>query len=54
MASDNLDHIMSAIKYFDKHPSIVKIKAKALDSTFPFRKTSCNEVKKIIKSTSTL
>ena len=30
MASDNLDPIMPVIKSFDKHPSIVKIKAKAL------------------------
>ena len=42
MASDNLDPIMSVIKSFDKHPSIVKIKAKAFDSTFHFRKTGCN------------
>ena len=31
-ASDNLDLIMSVIKSFDKHPSIVKIKAKGFDS----------------------
>ena len=48
IASDNLDLVMSVIKYFDKHPSIIKIKATAFDSTFYFRKTSCNEVKKII------
>ena len=47
-ASDNLDPIMSVIKSFDKHPSIVKIKPKGFDSTFHFRKTSCNEVEKII------
>ena len=47
-ASDNLDPIMSVIKSFDKHPSIVKIKAKGFDSTFHFRKTSCNVVEKII------
>ena len=47
MASDNLDPIMSVIKSFDKHPSIVKIKAKAFDSTFHYGKASCNEVKKI-------
>ena len=39
MASDNLDPIMSVIKTFDKHPNKVKIKAKAFDSTFYFRKT---------------
>ena len=50
MASDNFDPIMSVIKSFDKHPSIVKIRAKALDSTFHFRKTSCNEVEKIISN----
>ena len=49
-ASDNLDLIMSVIKSFDKHPSIVKIKAKGFDSTFHFRKTSCNEVEKIISN----
>ena len=48
MAIKNLDPVMSVIKYFDKHPSIVKTKAKALGSTFHFRKTSCNEVRKII------
>ena len=50
MANGNLDPIMSVIKSFDKHPSIVKIKAKAFDSTFHFRKTSCNEVEKIISN----
>ena len=52
MASDNLDPIMSVIKSFDKHPGIIKIKAKAFDSTFHFRKTSCNEVEKIISNLS--
>ena len=46
----NLDHIMSVIKSFDKHPSIVDVKAKELDSTFDFRKTSCNEVGKILSN----
>ena len=50
MASDNLDAIMSVIKSFNKHPRIVKIKAKGFDSTFHFRKTSCNEVEKIISN----
>ena len=50
IASDNLDPITPVIKSFDKHPSIVKIKAKAFDSTFHFRKTSCNEVEKIISN----
>ena len=50
MASDNLDPIMSVIKSFGKQTSIVKIKAKALDSTFHFRKTTCNEVEKIISN----
>ena len=44
MATENLDPIMSVINSFDKNPSTVKIKAKALDSTFHFRKISCNEV----------
>ena len=48
MASNNLDPVMSVIKSLDKHPSIFKIKAKALNSTFHFRKASCNEVGKII------
>ena len=48
-ASDNLDLII-VIKSFDKHPSIVKIKAKRFDSTFHFRKTSCNEAEKIISN----
>ena len=39
---------MSVIKSSDNHPSIVKIETKALDSTFHFRKTSGNEVEKII------
>ena len=38
MVSGNLDPIMSVIKFPDKHASIVKIKAKVLDSTFHFRK----------------
>ena len=52
MASGKYDPIMSIIKSFDKHPSIVKIKAKALDSNFHFRKTSCNEAEKIISNVS--
>ena len=48
MASDNLDTIMSVIKSFDKHPSIVDVQAKALDSNFRFRKTSCSKVGKIV------
>ena len=50
MASESLDPIMSVIKSLNKHPSIVKIKAKALDSPFHFRETSCNEVEKIIST----
>ena len=50
MANDNLDPIMPVIKLFDKHPSIVEIKAKGFDSTFHLRKTSCNEVEKIISN----
>ena len=50
VASDDLDPIMSVIKSFDKYPSIVKIKAKAFDSTFYFRKVSRNEVEKIISN----
>ena len=50
MANDNLDPIMPVIKLFDKHPSIVAIKAKGFDSTFHLRKTSCNEVEKIISN----
>ena len=50
MTNDNLDPIMTVIKYFDKQPGIVKIKAKALDSTFHFRKTSRNEIEKIISN----
>ena len=49
-ASNDLDPIMPVIKYFDKHPSTVKIKAKDFDSTFHFRKTSCNEVENIISN----
>ena len=49
-ASDNLDPIMSAINSFGKHLSIVKIKTKGFDSTFQFRRTSCNEVEKIISN----
>ena len=52
MASGKYDPIMSIIKSFDKHPSIVKIEAKALDSNFHFRKTSCNEVEKIMSNLS--
>ena len=50
MVSDNLDPIMYLIKAFDKYTCIVKIKAKALDSTFHFRKTSCSEIEKIISN----
>ena len=50
MAINNIDPSMSAIKSFDKHPSIVKIKAKELDSTIHFRKARCNKVEKIISN----
>ena len=50
IATENLDPFMPVIKSFDKHPNIVKIKTKALDSTFHFRKTSCNEVEKVISN----
>ena len=49
MANENLDPIMSVSKSFDKDPR-VKIKTKPLDSTYHFRKTSCNEVEKIISN----
>ena len=35
IASENL--VMSVINSFDKHPSIAKIKTKALNSTFHFK-----------------
>ena len=47
MAGVNLNPIKSVIKSFDKHQSIVKIKAKPFDLTFHFRRTSSNEVGKI-------
>ena len=50
MASEGLDPVMSVIKTSDKYPSIVKIKTKAFDSTFHFRKSSRNEVEKIISN----
>ena len=50
MASGNLDTIMSVIKSFDKHPSIVEIQAKVLDSNFHSRKTSCSEFGKIVSN----
>ena len=50
MAIEYLDPIMSVIKSFDKRPCIIKIKTKALDSTFHFRKNSRNEVEKIISN----
>ena len=37
-ARNNLDPILSVIKYFDKHQSIVKIKAKEFDSSIHLRK----------------
>ena len=42
MVSGNRDSVMSVTKSFGKHPSIVKIKIKALDSASNFRKTSCD------------
>ena len=47
MASDNLDPIMSVIKSFDKHPSIVNIKAKEFDFTFHFRKLAVMKLKRL-------
>lgn len=43
--SEHLEPVISITKSF---ASIVKIKATAFDSTFRFRRTSCNEVEKII------
>ena len=48
ISNGNLNPIMSVIKFFNKHPSVVKIKTKGLDSTFHSRKTSRNEVENII------
>ena len=51
MASENIDCIIPVSKFSKKKKlSIVIIKTKALDSTFHFRKTSCNEVEKIISN----
>ena len=47
MASENLDPIMSLIKFFDKHPSTVKIKIEVLESTFYFRKAVSNKVENV-------
>ena len=44
MARDNLDLIMSVIKSFGKHPK------SRVSFNFHFRKTSCNEVEKIISN----
>ena len=46
MASDHLDPILSVIKSFEKHPSIVKIKATAIDLTFRFRKLAVVKLKR--------
>ena len=48
MESENLEHVVSITKSFGKHASMVKIKARVFDSTFNFKKASCNEVEKII------
>ena len=49
MRNNNLDPT-SVIESFDEHPSIVKIKARGFDSTFHFRKTSCNEVETLVSN----
>ena len=53
IASENFDPIMYVIKSFDKHPSKIKTKTKALDTTFYFRKTNCYEVEKIFSNLNT-
>ena len=43
-------HVLSAIiEAFEKHPSILNIKKRKLDSVFPFRKTTQEEVLKVIQ-----
>ena len=42
-------HVLSAIiEAFEKHPSILNIKKRKLDSVFSFRKTTQKEVLKVI------
>ena len=53
ITSKNFDPYISVIKSSDKHPSIIKSKTKALDTTYYFRKTSCNEVEKIFSNLNT-
>ena len=43
-------HLKKPPNYFENHPSIVNIKRKDFDTSFPFRETNSNEVTKLIKT----
>ena len=48
----NNDPVLAAIKTFQNHPSVVNFKQKEFKSTFSFKNTNENEVRKIIKNLS--
>ena len=46
----NHDPVLAAINTFQNHPSVVNIKQREFNSTFSFKNTNENEVRKIIKN----
>ena len=46
----NHDPVLAAINTFQNHPSAVNIKQREFNSTFNFKNTNENEVRKIIKN----
>ena len=46
----NHDPVFAAINTFQNHPSVVNIKQRKFNSTFTFKNTNENEVRKIIKN----
>ena len=47
---ENHDPVLSAVNTFQNHPSVVNIKQREFNSTFSFKNTNENEVRKIIKN----
>ena len=46
----NHDPVLAAINTFQNHPSVVNMKQREFNSTFTFKTTNENEVRKVIKN----
>ena len=47
---ENFHSLSAIIEHFEKHPSVTNIKNKNLESTFSFKKTTPEDVVKVIRN----